>query len=283
MSTPEMPDWPPAITAASSQPAAPQLLSREALADFRDSLHEPSASYVGSSADIDAWLAQLDAAIDAGEIDGRPSWEIDANREAERVASLVLARLAPASPPPAVDTDTPATRSAPPVARHRRRRRAATPFPPEQVPALLAELDRRAALPMSPIVFPDLPPPLTVRAVAELVLAELRPVQAVASAPESAPAPAATAPPATPLVRAPDAGITRREWRAAIHRGDLQAKKIGREYAATREDYDAYLAARQVAAKPARQRAKRVDPATAAVDRALASGKLRVVRGGRHR
>lgn len=78
------------------------------------------------------------------------------------------------------------------------------------------------------------------------------------------------------LVRARDVGLTSRERRAAVRRGELRASKVGREYMATRADYDSYIAAKRVT--PSERRARtNIDPASAAVERALASGKLRAI------
>lgn len=77
------------------------------------------------------------------------------------------------------------------------------------------------------------------------------------------------------LLRAEDVGMTEREWRGAIHRGELRAAKIGRGYAATQADFDAFLAARLVCPRPRRARKRSLDPATATVERALAAGHLR--------
>lgn len=77
------------------------------------------------------------------------------------------------------------------------------------------------------------------------------------------------------LLRPEDVGMTEREWRNAIHRGELRAAKVGRAYVATQADFDAFLAAREVVPRPRRPRNRRSDPATAAVERALAAGHLR--------
>lgn len=71
-------------------------------------------------------------------------------------------------------------------------------------------------------------------------------------------------------------GLSVREFRAAIRRGELRASRVGRRYLVRRADLDAYLASRQV--KPrARQALKPKSAAAAAVDRAIARGELRVV------
>ncbi|MBI3206676.1 MAG: helix-turn-helix domain-containing protein [Myxococcales bacterium] len=77
------------------------------------------------------------------------------------------------------------------------------------------------------------------------------------------------------LLRPEDVGMTEREWRNAIQRGELRAAKIGRAYVATQADFDAFLAARQVVPRPRGHRSRRIDPATATVERALADGHLR--------
>ena len=51
-------------------------LSPAALAEFRDLMHESSAFYNGTIEEIMQWDRQLAEAINAGEIDPRPSWEI---------------------------------------------------------------------------------------------------------------------------------------------------------------------------------------------------------------
>ncbi|MCK6534249.1 MAG: helix-turn-helix domain-containing protein [Polyangiaceae bacterium] len=76
------------------------------------------------------------------------------------------------------------------------------------------------------------------------------------------------------LLRPEDVGMTEREWRNAIHRGELRAAKIGRAYVATEAAFDAFLAARQVVPRPRGPRSRRLDPATAAVDQALSAGHL---------
>lgn len=78
-----------------------------------------------------------------------------------------------------------------------------------------------------------------------------------------------------PLLRAKDVGMSEGEWRGAIRRGELRATKVGRAYVATQADFDAFLAARQVVPRPRKPRARRIDSATAAVERALATGYLR--------
>lgn len=80
-----------------------------------------------------------------------------------------------------------------------------------------------------------------------------------------------------PLLRAKDVGMSNREWLGAINRGELRATKVGRAYVATQADFDAFLAARQVVPRPRKPRARRIDPATAAVERALAAGYLRPI------
>lgn len=77
------------------------------------------------------------------------------------------------------------------------------------------------------------------------------------------------------LLRPEDVGMTEREWRNAIHRGELRATKVGRAYVATQADFAAFLAARQVVPRPRRPRSPRSDPATATVERALVAGHLR--------
>lgn len=202
--------YPPLPDPPASEPREPTRLGPVALLEFRDSMHEDSVVYAATGAEIDLWLAQLDEAIDAGQIDPRPSWELQAENEAQRVAAIVLARLAPSIPPPVVGTETP------------------------------ADAARTA-------VRPD------------------------ADAPD--------------LLRARDVRMTSREWRGAIRRGELLASKIGREYKATRGDYEAYVAARRVAPSRPKSRTHRAegDTASSAVDRALASGRLRAIPGGRKR
>lgn len=98
MSAPEMPAWlfppvawqGPPVGQKYSEPAP---LSHAALLEFRDSLHEDSVVYAASGAEIDLWLAQLDEAIDVGEVDPRPSWEIAAAEERERLAEIVVAKM----------------------------------------------------------------------------------------------------------------------------------------------------------------------------------------------
>lgn len=191
---------PPSAPAPAPQPVVPKPLCRQGLEEFRDSQHESSCLFAASIAEIDLWTRQLYDAIDSGQLDPRPSWEIHAAEDAQRVAALVIAEL---------------------------------------------------------------------RATTKNALAE--PKARITFAPSASPE----------LVRARDVRMTSREWRAAVHRGELRARKIGREYLATREDFDAYLVARQVAPKKSQPPVKRTDPATAAVDRALASGKLRIVKGSR--
>ena len=53
-------------------------LSPSALAEFRDLMHESSAFFDGTIEEIMQWDRQLADAINAGEIDPRPSWEIAA-------------------------------------------------------------------------------------------------------------------------------------------------------------------------------------------------------------
>jgi hypothetical protein len=208
-----MPPWQPADAAAptprthAEAPAPPGRLGLQALLELRDLMHQPSAMFAASSAELDLWLRQLDEAIDSGEIDPRPSWELEAEREAQRVAKFVLAAL-----------------------------------------------EERGGVDVANVT------PTVTRAAAE----------------SPAPLP--------PLVRARDVGMTQREWRAAVHRGELLARKVGREYKATRADFDAYLAARHVSSAPRVRKVngKRADAASAAIDRALASGSLRVIpEGGR--
>lgn len=107
-------------------------------------------------------------------------------------------------------------------------------------------------------------------------LTGVEPTKEANSTHPDSPTATATAP---ELVRASDVGMTRREWRAAVRRGELRAQKIGREYAAKRADFDAYLAARRVEPELPKQRPRRAEPAEAAVERALAAGQLRSVRG----
>lgn len=69
-------------------------LSHDDLAEFRDQLHLPEFSVAASIAEIDVWLRQLDAAVDAGEIDPRPSWVIERDEEREAIAARVVELLA---------------------------------------------------------------------------------------------------------------------------------------------------------------------------------------------
>lgn len=86
------------------------------------------------------------------------------------------------------------------------------------------------------------------------------------------------------LVRAADVGMTSREWRGAIRRGELRASKVGRAYMVTRAAYEAFLEARRVATTSGPQRRTRHgDPASAAVERALSAGRLRALPGRRNR
>ena len=94
-------------------------LSHACLLELRDRLHMPEGFMIAAGADqLGRWLDQLDAAIDAGKVDQRPSSDIEEAERAARVASLVLARL----------------------------------------PSLLVELDRCAAVPVRPIFPPLPPP-----------------------------------------------------------------------------------------------------------------------------
>ncbi|MCE7894795.1 MAG: hypothetical protein DYH12_34675 [Sorangiineae bacterium PRO1] len=84
------------------------------------------------------------------------------------------------------------------------------------------------------------------------------------------------------LVRARDVDMTQRAWRGAIRRGELVGRKIGREYMATRADYERYLAAKRVEPAAATKSAtvtkhKNGNLASSLIDRALASGKLQLV------
>lgn len=220
------------------------LLSHEALTEFRDSLHEDSAWYVGSSADIDAWLKQLNEAIDSGAVDARPTWQIEQDEAAERVANLVVAKVMAtlaAQPPQAVQVanDT------------------AVAHDPEVAERLATTVVSTAA------------PTLAVRVAQPPGAAD----DGVAQ--DQGPLPG--------LVRAKDVGMSRREWRTAVRSGKLRASKIGREYKATRADYEAYLEAKRVEPSAPRQRKGKSDSASAAVERALTAGRLRALPGGRKR
>lgn len=87
------------VPQAASPPApareqvAPRPLCRAGLEDLRDMLHSPSFTIAGGHEEIGLWLAQLDDAVVSGEIDPRPSWELAAETEAERVAEIVFEKL----------------------------------------------------------------------------------------------------------------------------------------------------------------------------------------------
>jgi hypothetical protein len=69
-------------------------LSLDALAEFRDLwVHTPSCVFAASIEELRAWDEQLYEAIQSGELDPRPSWEIQEAEAAARVAELVIERM----------------------------------------------------------------------------------------------------------------------------------------------------------------------------------------------
>jgi hypothetical protein len=83
-----------------------------------------------------------------------------------------------------------------------------------------------------------------------------------------------------PLVSCRDVGVPRKTWIAACRTGALPAKKIGRELRARRSDVDAWIASLPNAKSETKPAAPEHDERTDPLDRALARGKLRAVRGG---
>lgn len=79
----------------SSPPAEHRPLDHAALLELRDLLHLPEFSVAAGLDEIDAWLQQLDIAIDRREIDPRPSWVLQEEAEADRLAAKVAEKLGP--------------------------------------------------------------------------------------------------------------------------------------------------------------------------------------------
>jgi hypothetical protein len=97
------------------------------------------------------------------------------------------------------------------------------------------------------------------------------------------------------IVAAQDSGLSPREFRAAIRRGELAGSKVGRRYVSTRAALSDYLARRRVEPKPyperRREKPKPLDcsqvsteaerDAEQAIQRALKNGSLRLVGSNR--
>lgn len=82
------------------------------------------------------------------------------------------------------------------------------------------------------------------------------------------------------LAEAERLGVPRRTLRGAIRAGKLTATRIGRSYRVRRSDLDAWLASHRVEPKPPEPKPRSLQPEADPVARALADGRLRVVRGG---
>ena len=83
-------------------------------------------------------------------------------------------------------------------------------------------------------------------------------------------------------VGARDLGVSRRTWRAAVKRGELRAKLVGREYLARRGDAEAWLRSRPDVRTAGAQQAD-TSPTTdvdAAIAQLLEGGRLRALPGG---
>ncbi len=221
-------------------------LSHDALVEFRDLwIHQPACTFAASIEELMEWDEQLYWAIQRGEVDGRASWAIAEAEAAERVANLIAAQvLTRLSKQPA---RTPLAADA-----------ELEPASPGQTASVIAT-----------VVAPSLAAQVERPAPAANDTAE-------GGATDQAPLPE--------LVRARDVSMTAREWRGAIKRGELRASKVGREFMATRADYESYLAAKRVSPSMTTNRARsaKKDPATAAIERALAAGRLQAIpRSGR--
>jgi hypothetical protein len=85
------------------------------------------------------------------------------------------------------------------------------------------------------------------------------------------------------LLDARAAGLSAREFRAAVRRGELEASRVGRRYVCTRAALTYYLERKRVAATPDAAGAvtEPSSPAERAIARARATGSLRLVGGGR--